>query len=121
MRKLPHNPIKYNTEEFTIQDITNLHNIMNNLHFFQLRQDLEIMVTPPDDNTLVRFLFRKRGQNKTWSVYLDVSGSLGGLYTVYWELYPDSENTNSRYGFDEFELLLLELYMAVNKEYPPDD
>jgi len=69
--------------------------------------DWLIRIIPPFSGAICRFtVANKENPSSEVSVYLDCYDILGIYGEPYWEIYPDSEGSNSRYDMNDTQGLL---------------
>lgn len=95
--------------------------ISQSLPYIPVRGDWKIRVMPPSGGALARFHVM-RGEAHV-SVYYDEYCRLGGWNEGYWEIWPDADGDNARFGRDDADDLseAIEKSLAAQEAKPVVD
>lgn len=84
--------------------------------YIQFPSEWKIKIIPPFGGASVRFIAKLN--DKEVSIYLDCYGNLGCMASPYWEIYPNFEGDNERFGLDEVEEMLESIRLALLNDMP---
>lgn len=89
---------------------------LKEIPFLDFKLDLLVKILPPLTGAIIRFwVCKKDNPKKIISIYLDCYDVLGGVGHPYWEIYPNCDGDNERYGMHETGLLIDGIEKALGK------
>lgn len=99
-----HNQKRWEAERY-LQETDEWGKWHKEIPFIELPAGFQYKPIPNSVGSIVRFLAKKTGNDKTVSIYLDCYGRLGCEDKPYWEIYPDKHGDNFRCGINDVEML----------------
>tara|TARA_R110002012_G_scaffold322078_1_gene554684 strand:- start:6897 stop:7226 length:330 start_codon:yes stop_codon:yes gene_type:complete len=83
--------------------------------YISFSKNWSVKIIPPTLGAVVRFLVKDKSKGeKEISIYLDCYNNLGYVGAPYWEIYPDYEETNSRFYIGEIDKMLMSIKESLD-------
>jgi hypothetical protein len=106
-------PDGHSTMRGQIERIENWDKMIAEIPSLRFRSEWEVQVIPPFMGAVARFVVRHNGRHV--SVYLDWYGQLGAMQLPYYEIYPDADGENSRFGLQSIDRMMQEIAKSLDR------